>query len=145
MEWWFGWMFIIFVDLWWKYFGTLEAWICKVSLFCSILEFPKALSLIQVNFEILKNYLNDFSLNALRIQMLKFLEILEFDSSKVSRLLNMFPCDSRKPLFIGVLGWCDDTWLTLTIDTHHNLNGWTFMSCSLRNTWHYLISKSVFI
>ena len=62
-----------------------------------------------MNFEILKNYLNDFSLNALRIQMLKFLEILEFDSSKVLRLLNMFPRDSRKPQFIGVLGWCDDT------------------------------------
>ena len=31
--------FFLFEGLWWKFFGALEAWICRASLICSLLRF----------------------------------------------------------------------------------------------------------
>ena len=47
-----------------------------------------------------------------------FLDALELDYGRISRLLNVFPYDWGWLLFIGVLKTCD--WLSLV--THVNLN-----------------------
>ena len=38
-------MFFVFEGLWWKFFGTLEAWICGASLICDFLRFLVAFEL----------------------------------------------------------------------------------------------------
>ena len=38
-------VFFIFEGLWWKFFGTLEAWIHRAALFCGLLRFLEAFEL----------------------------------------------------------------------------------------------------
>ena len=44
--------FFVFENLWWKFFGALEAWIRRASLIYDLWSFWRLLGLIPVNFEI---------------------------------------------------------------------------------------------
>ena len=44
--------FFVFEDLWWKFFGVLEAWIRRTSLIYDLWGFWRLLGLIPVNFKI---------------------------------------------------------------------------------------------
>jgi len=66
--------------------------------------------------------LNDFASNVLHIRRMKFLEL---DSSKTSRLLNVFESPSIRERRVSIYGGLGDMWLAIINGMCHNINGET--------------------
>ena len=120
-------MFFVFEDLWWKFFGALEAWIRRASLICDLLMFsdlwawfPQTLGSRQMIWMILLRMFSGFGIEVLEVLEgfwgLIFAELLHF-------WILVLPNVSGRLLFIGVLGWVSDTWRNLIGDTCHSLIG----------------------
>ena len=89
-------VFFVFKGLWWKFFGALEASICRTSLICGFLKFLEAFELDSSEFWDLGRWFEwfcfEYSLYS-RLKFLKFLEALGLDSMiKASVLLNLLWC-----------------------------------------------------
>ena len=85
-------MFFIFKGLWWKFFGTLEAWIRRGSPICGLLRFLEAFELYSNDLWDLGRgfgwFLFECSLYS-NLKFLKFLEASRLGSNRASRLLNL--------------------------------------------------------
>ena len=89
-------VFFVFKGLWWKFFGALEASICRTSLICGFLKFLEAFELDSSEFWDLGRWFEwfcfEYSLYS-RLKFLKFLEALGLDSMiKAFVLLNLLWC-----------------------------------------------------
>ena len=67
-------MFFVFEDLWWKFFGALEAWIRRASLICDLLMFsdlwawfPQTLGSRQMIWMILLRMFSDLRVEVLEV------------------------------------------------------------------------------
>ena len=103
-------VFFVFKGLWWKFFGVLEAWICRVSLICGFLKFLEAFELDSSELWDLGRWFEWFYFECSsysRLKFLKFLEALGFDSSRASMLLNLLSSNLDE-------GWIEDPWNRIT-------------------------------
>ena len=96
-------MFFVFEGLWWKFFGTLEAWIRKALLICSLLRFLEAFELDSSDLWDLGRWFRWFLFECSSFSKLKFLKLLEaskLGSKKAFGLLNLglSPSPSQDPL-----------------------------------------------
>ena len=75
--------------------------------------------------------------------MMKFLEVLELDSSKTSRLMNVFESSSIRGRRVSIYGSLGDMWLAIINGMCQNINGGTLYTI-LQGT-HDLIIYSALI
>ena len=69
-------MFFVFEDLYWKFFRALEAWICKVSLICSLSVFIEAFELDFNEFWDLEGWLECFDFKCSLYLKVEVLDVL---------------------------------------------------------------------
>ena len=98
-------MFFAFEGLWQKFFGALEAWICRASPICGLLRFLKAFELDSSDLWDLGRWFGWFLFECSLYSKLKFLEASKLGSNRVSGLLNL-------DLLQLVGGWAtrDEVW-----------------------------------
>ena len=133
-------MFFVFEGSWRKFFGALEAWICRASLICGLLRFLEDFKLDSSDLWDLGRWFGWFLFECSSYSKLKFLKALRLGSNKVFGLLNLglLQLSSNvlgRLLFIGVWGWVSDMWQSLIGDTCHSLIG-SLMSSLTRAGLH---------
>ena len=82
-------MFFVFEGLWRKFFGALEAWICRASPICGLLRFMEAFELDSSDLWDLGRWFGWFLFECSLYLKLKLLEASKLGSNRASGLLNL--------------------------------------------------------